>query len=73
MDKIVISKIEYLRLKRQSAAYKKLASSFYESIPKDSIETVVDDFRKTDLYSEEFLEDLKSGLKRSSYAKKLCK
>ncbi len=73
MDKIVISKIEYLRLKQQSAAYKKLASSFYESIPKDSIETVVDDFRKTDLYSEEFLEDLKSGLKRSSYAKKLCK
>lgn len=73
MDKIVISKIEYLRLKQQSAAYKKLASSFYESIPKDSIETVVNDFRKTDLYSKEFLEDLKSGLKRSSYAKKLCK
>ncbi|MBU3965450.1 hypothetical protein KKG29_04585 [Patescibacteria group bacterium] len=73
MDKIIISKIEYLRLKQQSAAYKRLASSFYESIPKDSIETVVDDFRKTDIYSEEFLEDLESGLKRSSYAKKLCK
>lgn len=73
MDKIVISKIEYLRLKQQSAAYKRLASNFFESIPKDSIETVVDDFRKMDLYSEEFLEDLKSGLKRSSYAKKLCK
>ncbi len=73
MDKITISKTEYLRLKQQSAAYKRLASNFFQSMPKDSIETVVDDFRKTNLYSEEFLEDLESGLKRSSYAKKICR
>jgi len=37
---------------------------------KDPIEEVINDFRKTNLYTKGFLADLEDGLKKSSYAKK---
>jgi hypothetical protein len=45
-------------------------AKFFELVVKDPVEEVVEDFRKTNLYSEKFLKDLEAGLKKSSYAKK---
>lgn len=70
MGNITIPKIEYLRLKRQADAYKKLSGRFFESVVKDSADEVVRDFRKTDLYTKEFLADLGDGLKKSSFVRK---
>jgi len=70
MDKVIITKTEYRQMKRQAEAYKKLLAEFFDSLTYDPIGQVVQDFRKTDLYTEEFLKDLESGLRKSSYAKK---
>jgi len=70
MVEVAIPKTEYKRLKRQAMAYRRFAEKFFESIIKDPIEEVVEDFRKTNLYTEDFLKDLESGLRKSSYAKK---
>ena len=70
MNTITIPKNEYSKLRRQSDAYKKLSSRFFEFMIKDPIEEVINDFRKTNLYTKEFLADLGDGLKKSSYAKK---
>lgn len=67
---ITLPKIKYEQLKRQAAAYRKFTARFFEFIVKDPVSQVVDDFRKTDLYTEEFLRDLEDGLRNSSYAKK---
>ena len=70
MVKVAVPKTEYEKLKRQATAYRRFAEKFFESVIKDPIEEVVEDFRKTDLYTEEFLKDLENGLRKSSYAKK---
>lgn len=70
MTQITIPKTEYEQLKQQAEAYRRLAARFFESVIKSPIKEVVEDFRKTDLYTEEFLKDLESGLRRSSYGKK---
>lgn len=70
MNKITISKNEYQKLQRQAEGYRKLAGRVFEFLIKDSPEDVVEDFRKTNLYTEGFLKDLKDGLKKSSYRKK---
>ena len=70
MAKITLPKTEYERLRWQASAYRKFAEKFFELIVKDPIEEVVGDFRKTNLYTENFLKDLESGLCKSSYAKK---
>ncbi len=70
MNKVIITKTEYRQLKRQAEAYQKILAEFFDSITRDPINLVVQDFRKTDLYTEEFLKDLESGLRKSSYAKK---
>ncbi|PIV31760.1 hypothetical protein COS33_01535 [Candidatus Wolfebacteria bacterium CG02_land_8_20_14_3_00_37_12] len=70
MNTITIPKNEYSKLRRQSDAYKKLSSRFFEFMIKDPIEEVINDFRKTNLYTKGFLADLEDGLKKSSYAKK---
>lgn len=46
MEKVVISKKEYLRLKKQSKAYQKLVSRVFESAISDTVEDVVTDFKK---------------------------
>jgi hypothetical protein len=69
MAQITITKTEYERLKQQAAAYRKFAAKFFDLIIRDPIEELVTDFRKTNLYTEDFLNDLESGLRKSSYAK----
>lgn len=66
---ITLSKTEYQRLKLQAKAYQKIMAKFFELAVKDPLWQVVEDFRKTNLYTEEFLKDLESGLKKSSYLK----
>ena len=70
MSKIAIPKIEYTRLQRQAGAYRKLAGRFFESVIRNPIDTVLDDFEATGLYSDKFIGDLRDGLKKSSYGKK---
>ena len=51
MTKIIASKIKYKEFKKRASALKE----------------VVKDFREANFYTEEFLKDLKDGLKKSSY------
>lgn len=66
---ISLPKNEYLRLKRRAHAYQKLVGEVFETVLKDPIEEVVEDFRRTKLYTDEFLKDLEEGLRKSSYGK----
>jgi len=70
MNKITISKNEYIKLQKQAESYRKLAGRVFEFMIKDSPKEVVEDFRKTDLYTTGFLKDLGDGLEKSSYGKK---
>jgi len=70
MNKITISKNEYAKLQRQAEGYRKLAGRVFEFMIKDSPKEVVEDFRKTNLYTEGFLKDLGEGLQQSFYGKK---
>ena len=69
MASISIPKEEYQILKRQSAAYKKLAGKLFESVVKGDIGEVVRDFVKTGKYSPAFLRDREAGLRKSSYSR----
>lgn len=69
MSNITISKVEYQKLKQQAKAYQKLTKHLFGTLIQSPIETVVEDFRKTDLYTAEFLKDMEEGLRKSSYAK----
>ncbi len=68
---ITLSKTEYDKLKRQADIYEFLAGQIFSFAIKDPIEEVVSDFEETGLYSKKFIKDLESGLRRSSYSKKL--
>ncbi|OHA14324.1 MAG: hypothetical protein A3G49_05885 [Candidatus Sungbacteria bacterium RIFCSPLOWO2_12_FULL_41_11] len=70
MNKIVIPKTEYIKLQKQAAAYRKLAQKLFESVLRDTVGDTVEDFQRTNLYSENFLRDLEEGLRESSYGKK---
>lgn len=70
MVKVTIPKAEYEQLKQQAEAYRRFAARLFELVIKAPVEEVVEDFRKTGLYTEEFLRDLESGLRKSSYTKK---
>lgn len=70
MVTITISKVKYEQLKRQAEAYRRFAANFFEAAVRDPIGDITDDFRKTALYTEEFLHDLDAGLRKSSIAKK---
>lgn len=70
MASIRVSKQKYDQLVRQAKSYRLFAARFFESLLRDSSEDVVEDFRKTNLYTEEFLGDLESGLRKSSYTKR---
>ena len=69
MGTVTIPQKEYRKLRRQAAAYRKLAGTLFKSVVRDPVEDVVEDFRKTELYTEAFLRDLKEGLQKSSYAR----
>lgn len=67
---ITISRTEYRSLRKQAEAFRKFAGKVFEAALSGNIDDVVTDFRNTNLYSDEFLKDLESGLKKSSYAKR---
>ena len=67
MDTIVLPKTEYKQLKKQADAFKMFAGYFFASLVADSPQEVVNDFRKTNLYTDDFLRDLEGGLTDSSY------
>lgn len=69
MSEIIISKKEYIQLKNQSNAYKKIATKLFSAVVKNSVEDVIADFKRTKLYTDKFLLDLESGLSKSSYGK----
>lgn len=69
MSTVTIPKQEYQSLKRQSEAYRAVATGRFEYIIRDSVETVMKDFEKTGLYNKKFLADLENGLRRSSVYK----
>lgn len=67
MTTVTIPKDEYRALKRQSAAYQKLAARVFETATKDDIAAVMKDFAGTGLYSRAYLVALEKGLRKSSY------
>lgn len=67
MAKVILSQIEYNRLKREAIAYRSFLAEVFETAIRDPINEVVEDFRKTSLYSKFFLKDLEQGLRKSSY------
>lgn len=66
---ITIPEREYKHLKTKARAYEKLASQVNKFRLDDKVDEVVADFKKTDLYTDGFIKDLGSGLRKSSYAK----
>jgi len=70
MSRMTVSRTEYVKLRRQAAAYRRMTARLFETVIKDPIHEVAEDFKNTDLYSKEFLKDLEEGLRRSSYAKR---
>lgn len=70
MVTVTIPKAKYEQLKRYAEAYRRFAAGFFEAAVRDPIGEITDDFRRTALYTEEFLHDLDAGLRRSSLAKK---
>ena len=69
MDTIVIPKTEYRRLRRQAGAYRKIAGKFNALVLRDSAGEVAGDFKKTGIYTDQFIRDLETGLRKSSYAR----
>jgi predicted transcriptional regulator len=69
MSNVTLSKAEYRKLKQQADAYKKITKRIFESVIRAPLEEVIEDFRQTELYTDDFLEDLEEGLSKSSYAK----
>ncbi len=70
MANVTLPKAEYEKLKRQAETYRRFAARFFELALRDPVRDVVRDFRRTNLYTEKFLNDLESGLRKSSYAKR---
>lgn len=66
---VTIAKKEYLSLKKDANAYRKLISGIFQKTISDKVSNVVQDFENTKLYSDDFLKDLESGLSKSSFGK----
>ena len=69
-DNVTLPKTEYLRLKKLAQAYKNIAARMFEMPLRDPIDEVLADFKATKLYTKEFLSDLETGLRNSSYMQK---
>lgn len=67
MADITVPQTEYDKLTRQAKAYRSLAAHIFEGMLQGPIEDIVADFREIGLYSEEFIHDLESGLRKSSH------
>ncbi len=69
-DVVTVTKREYSRLKHEAYAYRAIVAKAFESPLRDSVGEVMEDFRATKLYTDDFLSDLEDGLRQSSYSKK---
>ncbi|HLD61179.1 MAG TPA: hypothetical protein VJA27_03570 [Patescibacteria group bacterium] len=67
MSYINVSRSKYRQLERQAKALRELKSRLFELALQDPIDEVVDDFRRTGKYNKAFLNDLRSGLRLSSF------
>ena len=70
MPQVTIPQAEYTSLQKQATAYRNIARGVFELPLRDSVKNLVEDFRKTDLYANEFLKDLEDGLSKSSFARR---
>jgi len=70
MESVTLSKKEFNKLVLKAKAYDMLARNFFKNKVNDPVDIVVNDFKKTNLYSEKFIKDLEEGLKKSSYNKR---
>ena len=66
MSTVRIPEREYKRLAREARAFRLFASHVFESVLRDPVEEVVEDFRAVGKYTPEFLVDLEDGLRRAS-------
>jgi len=73
METITISKKEYKQLTEKAMRYDFLRiameKDLFASPPKNSSK-IINEFKKTGLYNQEFIESLENGLKRSKYFNK---
>jgi len=67
---VAVPKTEYETLRKKARMYEELASLFFQKVKGDTVGEIVNDFKKTSLYSKGFLRDLENGLRFSSKAKK---
>ena len=71
MVTVTISKKEYQKLMDKAFRYEYLRQILEEDIfappPSKNIKKIMEEFKKSGLYNQRFLESLKKGLKRSSY------
>lgn len=70
MATVKVPEKEYKRLSRQAWAFRVFASHVFESVLRDPVEDVVEDFWKTGKYTPAFLLDLEDGLRKSSLARR---
>lgn len=62
MITVTIPKNEYLNLVSQAKAYQKIASNFASQVIEKPVSGIINNFRNTGKYNEEFLKDLEDGL-----------
>ena len=62
-----VSVSELNLLKKKARAYERMAARVFELPLRAPIEEVVSDFKATGYYAADFLKDLESGLKKSSW------
>ncbi|KKS44335.1 MAG: hypothetical protein A2986_00815 [Candidatus Jacksonbacteria bacterium RIFCSPLOWO2_01_FULL_44_13] len=67
---VTIPRSEFIQLKKQALAYQSLTSQLFELPLRNTATEVRRDFEGTDLYTNCFLDDLESGLRKSSYSRK---
>ena len=69
MVTVTIPKIKYEQLKRQANAYRRFFAKFSEISIHEPIQEIIENFRKRDLYTKQFLQSLEVGLRRASSGK----
>ena len=74
MSTVTIPKMKYETLKREAAAYRKIASAggvnLFDSPPTRDTKKVIAAMKETGRYSKKFLSSLSKGLARSSFFNK---
>ncbi|MDP3785337.1 MAG: hypothetical protein Q8R12_04760 [bacterium] len=73
MTTITIPQKEYQKLTEKALRYEYIRQMMEENLfsppPTRNVKKIIDEFKKTGLYNQKFLESLKNGLRRSSYCR----